>query len=167
VIPEGNPLKYSWSFASLPPGSSAALDDPASATPKFIPDLPGPYVLSLVVNDGELDSQPATIMLMAIEAGKDKSGEKKGPGVMPIGQGKTKVRANEEAELESISRKIKLKMPKGAVSEEVEVQITEHGQWGSRESGLLNVFELNASATGRDNAKVKNFQKQLQLTGIQ
>ena len=44
-------FRYAWSFAALPAGSRAAFDDPASATPKFVPDLPGRYDVQLTVTD--------------------------------------------------------------------------------------------------------------------
>jgi hypothetical protein len=59
--PDADPLTYTWSFGAKPSGSSAALSDPASATPSFVADLQGTYLLSLVVNDGLVDSAPATV----------------------------------------------------------------------------------------------------------
>jgi RHS repeat-associated protein len=60
---DGDPLTYRWSFTSVPPGSGAALPDPASATPTFRVDLAGTYVLQLIVNDGALDSEPDTAVI--------------------------------------------------------------------------------------------------------
>src|SRR5262249_40469210 len=37
----------------------------ATAKPSFTPDVAGAYVLSLVVNDGSLDSAPAVVMVRA------------------------------------------------------------------------------------------------------
>jgi hypothetical protein len=46
-------LAYAWELADKPASSSAAaLDDPTSATPGFVADLAGRYVLRLVVSDG-------------------------------------------------------------------------------------------------------------------
>ncbi len=58
--PNGDPLSYKWSFTSVPPGSIAAISDPAAAKPTFTPDLGGSYVAQLVVNDGYLPSDPVT-----------------------------------------------------------------------------------------------------------
>jgi streptogramin lyase len=58
--PEGDPLTYHWAFVSVPQGSArtnADLNGAATATPSFVPDINGSYLLSLVVNDGHLDSQ--------------------------------------------------------------------------------------------------------------
>jgi hypothetical protein len=35
-----------WSITSMPAGSTAALDDPTSRTPSFVPNVGGPYVLA-------------------------------------------------------------------------------------------------------------------------
>jgi hypothetical protein len=56
--PEGSTLAYSWSMVSQPAGSAANLQNPASPTPTFIPDVGGDYVEILVVNDGSLSSEP-------------------------------------------------------------------------------------------------------------
>lgn len=57
---DGDPLTFRWSFASRPAASAAALSDPAAAAPTFTLDLPGTYVLQLIVSDGSLDSAPKT-----------------------------------------------------------------------------------------------------------
>lgn len=48
---DGDPLTYLWRFLSRPAGSTAALNDAASATPSFNADLPGTYILQLGVSD--------------------------------------------------------------------------------------------------------------------
>lgn len=45
--------------------SQASLDDPAQAEPSFAPDVDGEYTLQLIVNDGELDSDPDTVQVVA------------------------------------------------------------------------------------------------------
>lgn len=64
--PDGDPLKYSWSYVSRPDGSSAALSDANAISPTFTPDLPGTYVLQLVVNDYFTDSAPSTVTVSAL-----------------------------------------------------------------------------------------------------
>lgn len=44
-------LHYAWSFTSLPRGSTAHLNDVAVKAPSFQPELPGDYVVRLVVSD--------------------------------------------------------------------------------------------------------------------
>jgi len=63
--PDGGALTYQWSISSKPDGSNAALADPAVVTPTITPDLPGHYDMRLVVNNGRLDSDPATVTVAA------------------------------------------------------------------------------------------------------
>src|SRR3989442_1596441 len=53
-------LTFRWSFFSRPSGSNATLSDPTAPSPSFIVDLPGQYVVQLIVNDGTVDSRPDT-----------------------------------------------------------------------------------------------------------
>ncbi|WP_175402842.1 Ig-like domain-containing protein [Mangrovivirga cuniculi] len=70
--PEGDPLTYSWMFASpdtspaKPTGSIASLSGANTATPSFIADIPGTYSLKLVVKDGFKDSDPDFVTIIAI-----------------------------------------------------------------------------------------------------
>ena len=57
--PDGDSIEYVWSFVSQPQGSYISLDDLSSSTGVFIPDAEGTYEISLVVNDGQLDSVAA------------------------------------------------------------------------------------------------------------
>jgi len=61
-----DPLTYHWSFVSLPPNSATDLADPETVTTSFIADVAGSYVLSLVVNDGLVDSNPDSVIIDAI-----------------------------------------------------------------------------------------------------
>lgn len=61
----GDTLAYSWTFASKPTGSSAALSNASIAKPTFTPDVAGAYVLNLVVNDGMISSNAATVTITA------------------------------------------------------------------------------------------------------
>jgi len=65
--PDGDTLAYAWTIASAPAGSTAALADPNSARPSFVPDVAGAYVVRLVVNDGTLDSPADTTTVTANE----------------------------------------------------------------------------------------------------
>ena len=62
----GDQLSYSWSFVSRPEGSLAEFTNPTSAQPSFVTDEPGDYVVSLVVNDGFVDSDAVTITITAL-----------------------------------------------------------------------------------------------------
>jgi len=62
----GDLLTYSWSFVSKPAGSLAEFTNPTSAQPSFVTDEPGAYVVSLVVNDGFVDSDAVNVTITAI-----------------------------------------------------------------------------------------------------
>jgi hypothetical protein len=59
--PDGDPLTYSWSVINVPPGSAATLPPLSTPVLPISPDLPGTYVVQLIVNDGLLDSEPSTL----------------------------------------------------------------------------------------------------------
>ena len=54
--PESSALTYSWTFVSVPSGSTATLTNPTTVNPTFVPDVAGAYVVGLVVNDGTFNS---------------------------------------------------------------------------------------------------------------
>lgn len=59
--PEGAPLAFRWSMASLPEGSHLTANDlwdAHTAGPSFLPDVAGTYVLALTVADGASTSAP-------------------------------------------------------------------------------------------------------------
>ena len=60
---DGNTLIFSWAFTSRPAGSSAALSDTTAVKPTFTVDKAGIYVVSLVVNDGTLNSEADTVTI--------------------------------------------------------------------------------------------------------
>jgi PKD repeat protein len=64
--PDNDPLTYNWSIVSRPEGSTSELDDPTSPTPKIFADRVGEYVFRLVVYDGELYSNPDTVIITSI-----------------------------------------------------------------------------------------------------
>ncbi len=64
--PDNNPLTYRWSFTLKPDQSQAALGQANSVTPSFVPDVAGIYQVQLLVNDGMVDSAPATTSVSAI-----------------------------------------------------------------------------------------------------
>ncbi|TQV76944.1 PKD domain-containing protein [Aliikangiella marina] len=64
---DGDSLTYRWSFASVPNGSSIALFNATTVNPTFTPDRAGSYVVQLIVNDGQVDSDAAIVVVDAIE----------------------------------------------------------------------------------------------------
>jgi hypothetical protein len=65
---DGDPLTFSWSLTSVPPGSSATLSDPTAVMPTFAVDLPGTYVAQLIVNDGTVNSAPDTVTISTLNS---------------------------------------------------------------------------------------------------
>ena len=53
---DGDNLTYSWSFFSVPSGSTASLANSSTVNPSFTSDLDGDYIVSLIVNDGTENS---------------------------------------------------------------------------------------------------------------
>ncbi len=81
---DGDPLTFAWSFAGVPATSTltdvdinqSGLQNDAAAT--FTPDVGGTYQITLVVNDGALDSAPSTTTVIAntppvADAGPDRT----------------------------------------------------------------------------------------------
>ncbi|MGH8547580.1 MAG: PKD domain-containing protein [Methylococcales bacterium] len=66
--PEGSPLTYFWTFASMPSGSTVFLSDPTAVNPVFTVDLAGSYVLELVVNDGLKNSAPDRVTITTVNS---------------------------------------------------------------------------------------------------
>jgi hypothetical protein len=62
---DGDPLTFLWESISAPAGSTAALTNPTTSGPTFVPDVAGSYDLQLVVNDGTDDSAPDTVTITA------------------------------------------------------------------------------------------------------
>lgn len=58
-------LSYQWEIQTKPEGSAAQLDDATAATPSFIADVDGTYVVSLTVNDGKVDSSPDNLSVVS------------------------------------------------------------------------------------------------------
>ena len=58
---DGDRLTFSWSIVSVPDGSVAARSNLTSVNPTFEADQSGTYTFQLVVNDGTVDSDPATV----------------------------------------------------------------------------------------------------------
>ncbi len=63
---DGDPITYSWVFTLRPTGSLATLSDPTEVMPTFVADLPGDYVVDLVVNDGQVDSPADSVLVTAV-----------------------------------------------------------------------------------------------------
>ena len=62
---DGDPLTFRWALTTLPAGSQATLSNATLFNPTFVADVFGTYVAQLIVNDGTLDSLPATVTITA------------------------------------------------------------------------------------------------------
>ena len=61
---DGDPLTYSWSLISVPPGSSSAdLVNSTAVNPTLLADVLGAYVVQLIVNDGRENSASDTVTI--------------------------------------------------------------------------------------------------------
>ena len=58
-----DPLTYQWSLAAVPPESSLGNYSSTGDIATFNPDAVGDYVVQLVVNDGFVNSDPATVQI--------------------------------------------------------------------------------------------------------
>ena len=61
--PDGNPIFFLWDFTTVPPGSSASLQNATTAAPSFAADVTGDFVAQLTVTDsfGAASTDPVTI----------------------------------------------------------------------------------------------------------
>ena len=64
----GDVLKPQWTFSTTPTGSAAVLGNPTSLHPSFVPDQVGVYVVTLVVSDGSLSSNTASVTITAVKS---------------------------------------------------------------------------------------------------
>lgn len=62
-----DPLSFSWTFTSVPAGSSAPIVGNTSENPIFTPDVWGVYVVQLIVSDPYAKSQPSTVTITVPE----------------------------------------------------------------------------------------------------
>lgn len=70
---EDDLLSYRWILLSKPPGSALNILSYEQASFSFVPDLIGIYEFQLVVNDGELNSDPDIVQISAVEPAMENS----------------------------------------------------------------------------------------------
>ncbi len=63
--PDNDVIAYSWAIASKPSGSTATLSANNIPNPRFIADTTGNYKFSLIIDDGQLDSQQSLVIYKA------------------------------------------------------------------------------------------------------
>ncbi|HWR97770.1 MAG TPA: PKD domain-containing protein, partial [Candidatus Methanoperedens sp.] len=64
--PNLDPLTFRWTFVTVPAGSEAQLSDSGAVQPSFTADLPGLYIVSLVVGDGLAESEARAVQVYAV-----------------------------------------------------------------------------------------------------
>jgi hypothetical protein len=74
----GDALTYQWSLVSAPKRSHVIISNPTSKISSFVPQLPGTYVVQLLVNDGLADSAPASVEIEAVRPGIELTREVRG-----------------------------------------------------------------------------------------
>jgi hypothetical protein len=79
-----DPLTYTWTLTTRPSLSGAILSGSTTATPTFVADVAGVYVVQLIVNNGFTNSNPATVTISA-SAGSGTSGTILLPANMNVG----------------------------------------------------------------------------------
>ena len=62
-----DPFTYSWYFSSKPKKSTTELIDYTLVNPSFTPEIEGEYIVSLIVNDGYLDSHSSSATILAVD----------------------------------------------------------------------------------------------------
>jgi len=62
---DNDALTYAWSITSQPTNATATLSNIVDVNPYFTADLDGNYTISLVVNDGTVDSTVDTVTIIA------------------------------------------------------------------------------------------------------
>ena len=63
--PDGDPLTYYWSIDSQPQGASATLSEADTIAASLTTDMPGEYIVQLIVNDGNVASDPDSTTITA------------------------------------------------------------------------------------------------------
>src|SRR5262245_21379276 len=58
---DGDSITFAWTITQRPAGSTAALSDASAVMPAFVADVEGQYQVSLIVNDGRVNSAPDTV----------------------------------------------------------------------------------------------------------
>jgi PKD domain/PASTA domain len=62
---DGDPLTFRWSFVTRPLESRASIADPSAALSTFTADVPGVFIVQLVVDDGSDESLPLSVVVTA------------------------------------------------------------------------------------------------------
>lgn len=64
---DGDTLGYSWSLSTIPDGSVSALSSSTELVTSFVADIAGLYVVSLMVNDANVNSETDSVNIVVSE----------------------------------------------------------------------------------------------------
>jgi hypothetical protein len=62
---DGDPLGFTWSIVSQPPGEATVIAEADRPVAEFTPQAAGAYVAQLIVNDGHVNGAPDTAVVLA------------------------------------------------------------------------------------------------------
>ncbi len=65
---DGDALTYAWSLVRTPTGSTAAIEEPDRPVAAFTPDVPGSYLIELVVDDGTATGAPDQMLISTLNS---------------------------------------------------------------------------------------------------
>jgi len=65
---DNDQITYKWTLMQKPPTSAAVLSSLTTSRPTFKADVAGDYVAQLIVNDGKVDSDPNSVIVVASAA---------------------------------------------------------------------------------------------------
>jgi RHS repeat-associated protein len=132
---------------------TASSSDP-EATPENTPEItPSPE------KTPEPEVSPAFTPPAGSEYDPDEEDHNKEPRSNKVTQ---RIKPDADSVIQSASKRIKLDIPQGAVSEELEVEIAELRPDNTSEGRMIKLFELNASNLSRE--KVSSFNKTLTIS---
>ncbi|MCS6862768.1 MAG: hypothetical protein NZT92_20880, partial [Abditibacteriales bacterium] len=82
--PDGDKLAFHWTVTAKPMQAPPPTVEGQGQTARFLALAPGVYTLSLVVNDGKIDSSPAFVHVVVI--GEGENPQLTGPAIIPPAQ---------------------------------------------------------------------------------
>lgn len=60
---DNDSLSYQWELSNIPETSNTVFTNATSVSPSFVPDVIGSYTASLVVSDGDVNSEPSLVTI--------------------------------------------------------------------------------------------------------
>jgi len=141
-------LTYSWNITTKPANSVATLSDTTIVNPTFTVDIDGNYTVSLIVNDGKLDSEVDTVSISATTKARE--------CLQTAGEGiNTPMRYTVLLEGNGV---LNFKYDTGIVEDEMiityPIGVDSNDTWSSGVVGTRGWAEQNLSYSGGDTAEI-------------